>query len=122
MTQLADTNLVIAALQEGDLLHERARRHLAEHPGLVVPLSVGIELLLGAHKRGGRCVDVLAVCEDHFRLESRDVLLSAERALGRGIVKTVFDAVHLADALHRQGSLHTADEKPHRTSFPTTPF
>jgi predicted nucleic acid-binding protein len=122
MTGLADACLVIAALQEEDALHERAARHLAREGRLVVPLSAGIELLLGAHRRGRRCVEVLAVCEDAFELESRDVLMTAARALDDGSVKGVFDAVHLAEALHRGTALHTADAALLRTRFPTAPF
>lgn len=122
MKGLADTNLVIAALQDADPLHARAIAHLREQGRLVVPLSVGIELLLGARAKSSVCVDVIAACDAWFDVESRDVLLTAARALDQGMVKTVFDAVHLADALHRQVPLHTADAALQRTPFPTTPF
>lgn len=122
MTGLADANLVIGAVMEGDALHARATRHLSTHTRLVVPFSVSIELLLGAHARGASCLDVVGAWEDHFEVENLDVLYTAADALDRREVRTVFDAIHLAEAGLRGTTLHTADERLLRTGFPTTPF
>lgn len=51
-----------------------------------------------------------------------EVLRTAAEALGTGEITTVFDAVHLADALHRHGALHTADQALQRSAFPTESF
>ena len=67
-------------------------------------------------------VESLGATEAHFDLEGRDVLYTAAEALDSGDIATVFDAVHLADAFRRGGSLHTADERLLRSPFPTTRF
>lgn len=122
MSGLADLNLVLAALQSDDALHRRARDHLAREGRLTIPLSVGIELLLGARSRKTRCIDALTACDPWFEVEARDVLATAAVALDERRVASVFDAVHLAEALHRGERLHTADEALLRTRFPTTGF
>ena len=122
MTSLADANLVLGALNPQDALHERAARHLAAHRGLLVPFSVGIELLLIAKKHGVGHVQLLAAAEGLFELEKADVLYTAAEALDAREVSTVFDAVHLADALHRGGKLHTADGALLKGAFPTEGF
>lgn len=119
---LADANLVIAALIEGDALHNRATEHLECHGRLTVPLSVSIELLLGARSRGTSCVEALAAWDARFEVEHRAVLYAAAEALDERAVPSVFDAVHLAEAALRGTTLHTADERLHRSSFPTTRF
>lgn len=122
MTDTADLNLVLARILPRDSLHERAKRHLGETGRLLAPFSVGMELLFVAARFGGTRVEALGAAEAHFDVEGRDVLYAAAEALDTGEVPTVFDAIHLADAMHRGGRLHTADERLHRTAFPTAPF
>lgn len=122
MSGLADANLVIAAIVPRDALNDRAEKHLAKNTGLIVPLSVSIELLLGAHARRTSCVEAVAAWESRFEVEDLDVLYAAADALDRGDVPTVFDAIHLAEAALRGTTLHTADERLLRTAFPTTAF
>lgn len=122
MTGLADASLVIAALQPRDALHARAVEHLRVHGRLLVPMTVAVELLLGTRARKGSCVDLITAAELHFDIEGREVLLIAAAALDDGTVATVFDSLHLAEALSRGSSLHTADDDLLRTDFPTVPF
>lgn len=122
MTDLADASLVIAAVDPTDALHERATRHIRDRAPFVVPFSVGIELLVIARRRHSTYGEALGAIVQSFLVEREDVLFTAAEALDSGEVPTVFDAIHLADAAVRGGSLHTADSKLLRTSFPTTPF
>ena len=122
MSGTADANLVLAAINPDDALHARATRHLAAHRDVVVPYSVGIELLLIAKKHKLGHVELLAAAEERFTLENADVLYTAAEALDAREVGTVFDAVHLADAFHRKEALHTADKALVRSAFPTEPF
>ncbi len=122
MTDTADLNLVLAVIKPGDALRERALRHLRSRGRLIVPFSVATELLFVARRFQMGFVQSLGAAEGHFELEHRDVLYTAAEALDSGEVATVFDALHLADALHRGSALHTADEKLHRTAFPTVRF
>src|SRR2546428_4927048 len=75
---------------------------------LLVPFSVGLELLFVAKRFRLGYVESLGATEAHFDLEGRDVLYTAAEALDSGDIATVFDAVHLADAFRRGGALHTA--------------
>ncbi len=121
MSDTADLNLVLARILPGDALHARAVKHLsAVQP--VVPFSVGLELLFVAKRFDFTCVEALGAVEAHFQVEGRGVLLTAAEALDTGEVKTVFDAVHLADALHRGGVLHTADKQLLNGPYPTAAF
>ena len=122
MTDTADLNLVLARILPGDALHERSKRHLAKAGRLLAPFSVGMELLFVASRFKITCVEALGAAEAHFDIEGRSVLYGAAEALDSREVPTVFDAVHLADALHRGGRLHTADSRLHHTAFPTQPF
>lgn len=122
MSDTADLNLVLARILPKDALHERARRHLAKSGRLVVPFSVGMELLFICSRFRLGCVEALGAAEAHFDVEGRATLYSAAEALDAGDVPTVFDAVHLADALHRGGRLHSADERLQRTPFATVAF
>ena len=122
MTGIADTNLVLALFKPTDALHERAKKHVARHPGLIVPLSVGLELLVIARKHGIVHDDLIDVVDQHFVLEHRDLLLDAAHALTEGAIPTAFDAVHAVEAMHRGTTLHTADDRLLRSEYPTTPF
>lgn len=122
MTDTADLNLVLAAIKPKDALRDRALHHLRFRDRLLVPFSVALELLFVAKRFRLGFVESLGAAEGHFYLENRDVLYTAAEALDSGEVTTVFDAVHLADALHRGAALHTADEKLLRTSFSTVRF
>jgi hypothetical protein len=122
VTDTADLNLVLAVIKPSDALQRRARRHLAAGGRLLIPFSVGLELLFVAKRFRLGFVESLGAAEGHFDLEGRDVLYTAAEALDSGEVPSVFDAVHLADAYRRKGSLHTADRALLRTSFPTTAF
>lgn len=122
MTDTADLTLVLAAIVPGDALPQRAGRHLQRSPRLLIPFSVGVELLFVAKRFDLGFVQSLGAAEARFDLESRDLLYTAAEALDAGDVGTVFDAVHLADALHRGGKLHTADRALLATAFPTEGF
>lgn len=122
MTGLADLNLVLARIIQGDALHGRARAHLQDHPTLRMPFSVGIELLFVCRRFDLHHVEALGAAQAHFEVENPEVLYAAAHALDEGEVPTVFDAVHLAEAHHRGTALHTADERLQGSSFPTTPF
>lgn len=87
-----------------------------------MPFSVGLELLFVAKRFSMGFVQSLGAAEAFFELEGRDVLYTAAEALDSSEVATVFDAVHLADAFHRRGALHTADERLLQTAFPTVRF
>ncbi len=122
MTETVDLNLVLAVIKPADALRARAIRHLRSRGRLLVPFSVALELLFVAKRFRLGSVEALGATEAHFELERRDVLYTAAEALDSGEVSTVFDAVHLADAFHRGGRLHTADEALLRTSFPAVRF
>lgn len=122
MTDTADLNLVLAAIKSQDALRERALRHLRSHERLLVPYSVGVELLFVAKRFRIGAVEALGAAEAFFDLERRDVLYTAAEALDTAEIGSVFDAVHLADAVHRRGALHTADEALLRTAYPTVRF
>ena len=122
MNDTADLNRVLALIKPSDALRRRARRHVEDHGRLLIPFSVGLELLFVAKRFHLGFVESLGAAEAHFDLERRDILYTAAETLDSGEISTVFDAVHLADAFHREGSLHTADDELLRTSFPTTRF
>ncbi len=122
MTDTADLNLVLGRILPDDALHERARAHVEAADRLTVPVSVGIELLFIAHRFDLGHVEALGAADAHFDVERARVLYTAAEALDAGDVDTVFDAIHLADAFHREGRLHTADEALHRTPFETVGF
>lgn len=122
MTDTADLNLVLAVIKPADALRDRALRHLRSRGRLTVPFSVALELLFVAKRFRFGFVESLGAVEAHFDLEHREVLYTAAEALDSGEVSIVFDAVHLADAFHRGGALHTADRGLLRTSFPTVSF
>lgn len=121
MSELADANLVYALLGPEDALHTRAKRHVGARR-LVIPCSVGIELLVGAHRRGVELVPFILEVDRLFEVEELDRLLTAARVLDEGSLRGVFDALHAAEAYHRPGRLHTADERLLRSGFPTVPF
>jgi predicted nucleic acid-binding protein len=122
MSDTADLNLVLGRILPEDALHQRAKRHTAKSGSLLVPFSVGLELLFVAHRFDFTCVEALGAAEAHFEIESAKVLYSAAEALDSKEIPTVFDAVHLADALHRGGRLHTADNKLLASQYPTHEF
>jgi predicted nucleic acid-binding protein len=122
VTDTADLNLVLAMVKPRDALHTRALRHLKGHARLLIPSSVAVELLFVAKRFRLGYVESLGAAEAPFDLENRRVLYTAAETLDSGEVKTVFDAVHLADSFHRGASLHTADRRLLRTPFPTVPF
>jgi len=122
MTDTADLNLVLARILPGDALHARSKRHLQGAGRLTVPFSVGLESLFVASRFEFTCVEALGAVEGHFDVEGRNVLYTAAEALDAKEISTVFDAVHLADALHRQGKLHTADKQLLKSAYPTQEF
>lgn len=122
MTDTADLNLVLARILPKDALHKRADKHLRRTGHLMVPFSVGVELLFVASRFDFTCVEALGAMEGHFDVENRNILYTAAEALDAKEIPTVFDAVHLADALHREGHLHTADKQLLASAYPTQGF
>lgn len=122
MTDTADLNLVLGRILPGDALHDRAKRHVKRNERLLVPFSVGLELLFVAARFDFTCVEALGAAEAHFEIESARILYTAAEAMDAKELPTVFDAIHLANALHRGGRLHTADNKLLASSYPTTEF
>ena len=122
MNGTADLNLVLARILPADALHDRAKKHVKAAGRLVMPFSVGLEMLFVASRFDFTCVEALGAAEGHFDLESRNVLYTAAEALDTGEISTVFDAVHLADALHRNAKLHTADKELLKSAYPTQDF
>lgn len=122
MTDLADTNLVIALAKHDDALHQRAVDHVAQHPDLTVSLSVGLELLLIAQRHALSAVDLIGFAMHHFEVEHAWALLSAAHALDEGELTTSFDAVLCALARVNGGRLHTADQELLASAFPTVAF
>jgi hypothetical protein len=121
MTDLADTDLVVAVVKTSDHLKRRAELHLRHH-AVTVPFSVGIELLFVAKKHGVPYVDFLGAATAHFDLERAPVLLAAAEALDAGEIATVFDAVHASQALLDGVRLHTTGRKLLASPFPTASF
>lgn len=122
MMERADTNLVLALIKPEDALSERGRRHMVKHGPLRMPYAVGIELLLIAKKHKLRHEEIIDLAEAHFDVEGLLTLRTAARCLDRGILTTVFDAIHAADAYHANTRLHTADQRLLNSTFPTTAF
>lgn len=122
MTGLADTNLVVAAIDPRDGLHARALAHLRTNRGLTMTTAIGLELLLVMRKRGDSCVEALAAAEQHFEIENADAVYAAAEAMDTRALPTTFDALHLAEAALRGTTLHTADERLLRSPYPTTAF
>jgi hypothetical protein len=122
MTGHADANLVLAVIKPGDALADRGKRHVSKFSSLEVPFAVGIELLLIAKKHKLLHEEVIDLAEEHFEVERLETLRTAARCLDKGRIKTVFDAVHAADAFHAKTTLHTADERLLASGFPTTRF
>lgn len=119
----ADLDLVLAVIKPHDWLRARAMDHLAGRGRLLIPYSVGIELLFVAREAGvSSLVAALGAAESRFELEHRDVLYSAAQALDDGTLTTVFDAIHGADASDRGGRLHTTDRRLRVSGFPTETF
>lgn len=118
---LADLNLVLATIKEEDALKKRAERYVATHHARMTA-ATGLELLLWCRKHKLHYVDHLDRAIAHFEAEGAEVLLTAAQALQDGVVTSPFDAVHLAEALHRGTVLATADEALWKTAFPTERF
>jgi predicted nucleic acid-binding protein len=121
MTDRADANLVLAVIKPQDALHTRAVKHLGRSR-LLVPFAVGIELLMICKKHGLLHEELIDLTEDRFDVENLVALRTAARALDKGRITTVFDAIHAAEALAAGARLHTADAKLLRSGFPTTGF
>lgn len=122
MTGHADANLVLAIIKPGDALAERGKRHLSRSGPLQIPYAVGIELLLIAKKHQLLHEEVVDLAEEHFEVERLETLRTAARCLDKGRIKTVFDAIHAADAFHAKTNLHTADERLLASGFPAVRF
>lgn len=122
MDDLADLNLVLAAILPQDALKPRAEAHLARRALLRVPFSVGVELLLVCRRFGMPATAAVGAAGARFGVENIDVLLSAAAMLDEGDVKTVFDALHVAEALVRGVRLHTADAALLLPELPTVGF
>jgi predicted nucleic acid-binding protein len=121
MTDTADLNLVLAIILPQDRLKSRTEAHLASGKRLLVPLTVGIELIAVAHKHGLRPVEAVGAVTGRFEVEKKELLFAAAQAIESGEL-TTFDALHAADAYIRGVRLHTADKKLRESAFPTTGF
>lgn len=126
VAKFADLNLVLAVLKGQDALKSRAEAYV-KNVGVpvVVPYSVGIELLFWCRKHGENYLDAMALCVKNFVVEKADPLLTAAHALQNEKLTSPFDAVHLAEAFHAGTSLATADEKLQRKAagrYPVEPF
>jgi predicted nucleic acid-binding protein len=121
MKGLADADLVTALVKPTDHLRLRAEAHVRQHD-LRVPFSVGIELLFVAEKFGLSRVDFIGAASQRFKVDQLEVLRAAANAMDEGEVRTVFDAVHAAQALVEGTTLHTTDKRLLASEFPTTPF
>jgi hypothetical protein len=122
MTDTADLNLVLAQILPEDGLKARAQTHLRSQPRLVVPYSVGIELLLVALKMGLGPVASIGAAAAWFEVERKETLFAAAYALESGELTSPFDALHVADAYVRGVRLHTADRALIHSHYPTVPF
>lgn len=120
--RLADLNLVLAIVKEEDALRRRALAYMKAHPRPSMTFATGIELLLWCRKHRLHYVDYLDRALESFEGEKPEVLRTAAQALHDGSVASPFDAVHLAEALHRGVPLATADEALWRTRFPVEKF
>lgn len=121
MAGSADANLLLAAIEPSDALHARAVAHLSKVGRLRASHAAVLETMMVLHRRG-RQTSLVLMLEKHFDLDNREVLRSAADALDRGLVKTPFDAYHLADALARGEPLHTADKELLVSAFPTVAY
>lgn len=119
---LADLNLVLAVIKEEDALKARAAKFVRTRGDLIMTFATGIELLLWCRKHRLHFVDYVDRALESFPSERPEVLRTAAQALHEGQVTSPFDAVHLADALHRGTTLATADEALWKTRFPTERF
>lgn len=117
----ADADLVAAVLKPSDHLKHRAEAFLAKEP-VLVPFSVGIELLFLARKLGLPHGDFIALAARRFEVERADVLRTAALALDEGDIGTVFDAVHAAASLVDGRSLVTTDKRILASDFPAVRF
>ncbi|GEM_PF-4606918 len=119
---LADLNLVLAHLKQADALKARAEKHLRAAGAPLVTFAVGIELLLWCRKHSLSPLDFVERCVTTFEVEGSDVLLAAAYAMERDGIASPFDAVHLAEAMHRRARLVTADDRLLRSKYPTLAY
>ncbi|MHB8585056.1 MAG: PIN domain-containing protein [Thermoplasmatota archaeon] len=110
MTRLADLNLVLTTLKDEDKLKRRAMDFLAKNDPPTVTSAVGLELLLWCRKHRPSYIDWTDRMIGTFPVENSAVLLTAAQALKEGETTSPFDAMHMAEALHRGQPLVTADE------------
>src|SRR5687768_15657527 len=96
---VADLSLVLALIKVDDALKQRAHDHMRGRPRMVMPLSVGIELLVIARRDGIDPVAAVGACQAWFDVEGSDLLATASQLIVDGDARTPFDAVHLATAL-----------------------
>jgi len=122
MTDHADLNLVLAHLKAADALKARAEKHLRAAGRPLVTFAVGVELLFWCRKHGLSPLDYAERCVTTFEVEGGDVLLAAAHAMEREGVTSPFDAVHLAEAMHRGARLVTADERLLKSKYPTLAY
>ena len=124
--KFADLNFVLALLKSDDDLKQRAQAHVRKSPvPIVVPYSVGIELLFWCRKHGESYLDAMALCTKNFAVDKSDELLTAAHALQNENLDSPFDAVHVAEAFHAGTVLVTADEKLRKKAagrYPVEPF
>lgn len=118
----ADLNFVIALIKEGDALTSRATKWLKANGQPRVTLATGIELLLWCRKHRLDPLDTVARVAVALPLEEPLVLATAASIMAEEGIKSPFDAIHLALALHRGEPLVTADERLWRTPYPTERF
>lgn len=119
----ADLNLVLAVLKEHDALKVRAEKFLrGARPKPVVPFAVGIELLFWCRKHGVPAFEAMGACVRSFEVERSEELLTAAEALQFQGMRSPFDAVHVAVAMHAGVRLVTADEGLWDPDLPTARY
>jgi predicted nucleic acid-binding protein len=103
-------------------LHGRAVAHLARVGSLRATVPAMLETFQVLRRGGVTLAQALGAFERAFILDQPELLFAIARALDTGLVKTAFDAFHLAEASRAGGALHTADRELLASAYPTVPF
>lgn len=118
----ADANLLYAFAVADDALHARARAHMQRVGRLRASVPAVLEALRVVRKRGGTCQRFIGILHETFDIDELATIQTAAQALDKGVLRTVFDAYHAAEAHLRGEPLHTADRELLESTFPTVEF